>query len=69
MIRKRGWALSLRIFHIVFIVASIILTFGFGLWASLRAMNLTAGVSFSVGILLVVYLVKVIKKLKKLDVP
>ena len=65
--------LSLKIFHIIFILASIILSFAFGTWAwqyhQVNAMPLYLGfslVSYIFGIALVIYLIKVIKKLKKI---
>ncbi len=74
MARRQERNLSLKIFHIIFIVASIILSFGFGAWAwqyhQINKEPLYLGfslVSYIFGILLVLYLTKVIKKLKKIN--
>lgn len=67
---KREAELSLRIFHIVFIILSILLTIGFGIWGVMQANNLFLflGVaSFVIGALLVFYLVKIVRKFKQVS--
>lgn len=66
--------MSLKAFHILFIVMSIILAFGFGVWEiwsytiTGESGDIWMGVgSFLAGILLVVYAVRVIRKLKKVS--
>ena len=55
--------LSLKGFHIVFIVASIMLCLGFGVWA-IRSDRLGLGIgSLAVAGALIVYLFKVVSKL------
>jgi hypothetical protein len=65
--------MSLKIFHIIFISLSVALAFGFGLWLLLSEPGegglkdvLGALLSFVVGILLVVYEIKIVKKFKTL---
>ena len=66
--------MSLKAFHILFIVLSIILAFGFGIW-EIRTYAVTnangdlwmAIGSFVAGILLVVYAIRVIRKLKNVS--
>ena len=66
--------MSLKALHIVFIVASIVLAFGFGAW-SLNAYkeegaqsNLWFGIgSLAAGVLLIVYGKAVLKKLKDIS--
>jgi len=63
--------MSLKIFHIIFIVLSIILSFGFGIW-SIQFSNTEnqsgyfwAGIaSFFIGVALIVYGVNFLKKMK-----
>lgn len=62
--------MSLKDFHMVFIVASILLTFGFGFWAlnnngnpPTTGLRVTAAVSFTIGIGLVLYLMYFVRKL------
>lgn len=67
---KREAELSLRIFHIVFIILSILLTIGFGIWGVMQANNLFLflGVaSFVIGALLVFYLIKIVRKFKQVS--
>jgi hypothetical protein len=62
--------LSLRIFHIVFIILSILLTIGFGIWGVMQNDNLFLSlgiVSFFIGILLMFYLVKIVRKFKQVS--
>jgi hypothetical protein len=65
--------MSLKVFHIIFISFSVVLAFGFGLWLLLSrpeegglADVLGAVVSFVVGLLLVLYEIKIIKKFKSM---
>lgn len=65
--------MSLKLFHVIFIVSAIILSFGFGIWALQYyrehglAGYLGQGIaSLIVGLGLVVYLNKVIQKLKNI---
>ena len=71
MMFRTEFNLSLKIFHIISIITSIILSFGFGGWAlryqqeNANPLYLPMGaVSLIFGILLILYLLKVIKKLK-----
>ena len=60
--------MSLRVFHMVFIVLSILLTIGFGIWGVMQnnGLFLLLGiVSFVIGILLVFYLIRILKKFKQ----
>lgn len=62
--------MSLRIFHIVFIILSILLTIGFGIWGVVQneGLFLSLGIiSFVIGILLVFYLVKIVRKFKEVN--
>lgn len=62
--------MSLRVFHIVFIVLSILLTVGFGIWGVMQGNNLFLSlgvVSFVIGILLVFYLVKIVRKFRQVN--
>jgi hypothetical protein len=66
--------MSLKAFHIVFVIASILLAFGFGAWSlrSYRAggekLDLVFGVgSLLAGIALVIYGRYVVKKLKNIS--
>lgn len=66
--------MSLRFFHIVFIIASVLLAFGFGIWCLRRyaeepeTLNLIFGVaSLVTGVLLIGYGIAVFKKLKKIS--
>lgn len=62
--------MSLRVFHIVFIVLSILLTVGFGIWGVMQNDNLLLSlgvISFVMGILLVFYLVKIVRKFKQVS--
>ncbi|MFQ5798150.1 MAG: hypothetical protein ACE5H0_05570 [Bacteroidota bacterium] len=65
--------MSLKYFHIFFIILSILLTFGFGIWGvnsysgSDNTTHLSLGIiSLLVGVGLIIYGTKVYKKLKKL---
>ena len=62
---------SLKAFHIVFIVASILLSIGFGVWALLGFLDaggaftlIVALASFGVGVLLVAYGIRFVHRLK-----
>jgi len=58
--------MSLRAFHIVFILLSILLLFGFGYWqSSVNHSAAAAGLSMALGALLAAYLVWFISKIKK----
>jgi len=63
--------MSLKAFHIVFIALSVVLAFGFGAWElkgyldSGNAEGLIVGVlSLAVGVLLILYGIRFLKKLK-----
>jgi hypothetical protein len=63
--------MSLKIFHIVFITLSVLLAFAFGLWLLFSGAEhnaivsiVAALLSFGVGILLIIYEVKILKKFK-----
>jgi threonine/homoserine efflux transporter RhtA len=64
--------MSLKVFHIIFISLSVVLAFGFGLWLLLSRQEegtadvLGAVVSFVVGIFLVLYEIRIVKKFKSL---
>jgi divalent metal cation (Fe/Co/Zn/Cd) transporter len=65
--------MSLKVFHIVFISLSVVLAFGFGLWLLVGQPVegglidiLAALFSFGVGILLVLYEIKIVKKFRSL---
>jgi uncharacterized membrane protein HdeD (DUF308 family) len=65
--------MTLKAFHIFFIVLSTLLSFGFGVWAlqdhaaSQNVLHLTLGIiSFVVGCLLMVYLRAFFKKVRHL---
>lgn len=64
--------MSLKIFHIVFIVLSILLTLGFGIWSVMQGggmLSVLGVISFVIAVLLVFYLVKVIAKFKQMGSP
>ncbi len=63
--------MSLKAFHIVFVVVSVLLSFGFGVWGiytHLSVGNVTflimGIVSFVIGIALIIYGINFMKKLK-----
>ncbi len=63
--------MSLKDFHIVFIIAAIILSIGFGVWAlnnygqpSTPALRATAAGSFTAAVALSIYCVSFIRKMK-----
>ena len=61
--------MSLKYFHILFILVSVMLTVGFGLWALLvnglpAGFRVMGGFSLLGGFLLVVYGIRFLKKLK-----
>ena len=65
--------MSLKVFHIIFITLSVILAFGFGLWLLISEpgpaafTNIVAALlSFGVGILLVLYEIKIVRKFRSL---
>jgi divalent metal cation (Fe/Co/Zn/Cd) transporter len=65
--------MSLKVFHIVFISLSVVLAFGFGLWlligqpVEVGLIDIVAAIlSFGVGILLVLYEIKIVKKFRSL---
>jgi len=63
--------MSLKVFHIIFISLSVVLTFGFGLWLLFGeerelAHALGALLSFVVGVLLILYEIKIVKKFRAL---
>lgn len=66
--------MSLKAFHIVFVAASILLAFGFGIWSLLsykdqgRTPDLVYGLgSLAAGIALIVYGKAVLRKLKHIS--
>ena len=66
--------MSLKAFHIVFVTASILLAFGFGVWSFLnyknegRTLDLVFGFgSVAVGIGLVIYERAILRKLKDIS--
>ena len=62
--------MSLKAIHIFFISISILLTFGFGVWALVQAGSsylLLGLLSVVIGILLIVYLIKFLRKLKNVS--
>jgi len=66
--------MSLKAFHIVFVAASILLAFGFGVWSFLeykdqgRTADLIFGAgSLLAGIVLIVYARAVLRKLKDIS--
>lgn len=63
--------MSIKDFHIIFIISALILTFGFGVWAlnnngmpATPGLRLTAGVSFLLAAGLGFYCVHFIRKIK-----
>jgi ABC-type amino acid transport system permease subunit len=65
--------MSLKIFHIVFIILSILLAFGFAAWEVKSYANtgeglrvLAAVVSLAVGVYLILYAIRFVRKLKSL---
>ena len=65
--------MSLKIFHIIFISLSVALAFGFGIWFLISQPGeggltdiLAALLSFGVGVLLVLYEIKIVRKFKSL---
>jgi len=66
--------MSLKAFHIVFVTASILLSFGFGVWSLLdykdqgKPAELLGGiVSLLVGVALIFYAKAILKKLKNIS--
>jgi hypothetical protein len=66
--------MSLKAFHIVFVTASILLAFGFGVWSLLdyrdhgRAAELIGGiVSLLAGVGLIIYAKAILRKLKNIS--
>lgn len=66
--------MSLKAFHIVFIVASILLAFGFGVWSFLEyssndgVWNLVFGIgSTAAGVALIFYSRAILKKLRDIS--
>ena len=66
--------MSLKAFHIVFVIASVIVAFGFGAWAAGdyretgNVVNLALGiVSIVIGIALIPYGIWVLRKLKNVS--
>jgi len=58
--------MSIKTFHIIFIILSIIITIWFGLWEWDRSI-LLAIVSFLAGLGLVIYGIQVLKKFKTIS--
>ena len=66
--------MSLKAFHIVFVIASILLAFGFGAWSyfDYRDQGTTADLIYAIGstlagIILVIYFRVVLRKLKNIS--
>jgi len=66
--------MSLKAFHIVFVTASILLSFGFGVWSLLdykdngKSAELIGGiVSMLVGVALIFYAKAILRKLKNIS--
>ena len=66
--------MSLKVFHLVFIVLSIVLAFGFAAWSLVsysggrRSLDLVfAGVGLGAGVALIFYFKYVLKKLKDMS--
>jgi hypothetical protein len=66
--------MSLKAFHIVFVAASILLAFGFGIWSLLsyrdesRTLDLVFGIgSLLAGVALIIYGGFVLRKLKNIS--
>lgn len=64
--------MSLKAFHVVFIIASLLLTLGFGWWClreahGSRGMQLAAGGAFAIAVVIVVYGVWFLRKLRKVS--
>ena len=66
--------MSLKAFHIVFVIASILLAFGFGVWSyfDYRDQGATADLICAIGstlagIILVIYFKAVLRKLKNIS--
>ncbi|TMP99251.1 MAG: hypothetical protein E6L09_09875 [Verrucomicrobia bacterium] len=66
--------MSLKAFHVVFVAASILLAFGFGVWSLLdyrdhgKIAELIGGiVSVLVGFALIVYVKAILRKLKNIS--
>ena len=57
--------MSLRAFHIIFIIASVLLCLYVGLWA-MRSNPILGAISFLVGAALVIYGKKAFRKLREL---
>ena len=65
--------MSLKVFHIIFITLSVVLAFGVGLWLLISGPSeaaltnvIAALLSFGVGILLVLYEIKIVRKFRSL---
>ncbi|PYJ87502.1 MAG: hypothetical protein DME22_01395 [Verrucomicrobia bacterium] len=66
--------MSLKAFHIVFVIASILLAFGFGAWSyfDYRDQGATADLVYAIastlaGVILVIYFKAVLRKLKNIS--
>ena len=66
--------MSLKTFHIFFIIVSILLCFGFGVWLLLSGVTSSEGLaigggiaSFAVGIGLILYAKRFLQKFKKVS--
>ena len=59
--------LSLKAVHIVFISFSVLLAFGFGLWAIYFHQMLMGLVSFAIGIVLILYGIRFLRKLRHIS--
>ena len=65
--------MSIKDFHIIFIIAAIIISFGFAYWAFLQYIQLSSGsymltsvVSLLIGISLIIYEIKFIQKIRNI---
>lgn len=60
--------MSLKIFHVVFIILSILLTIGFGIWGVMQSSGLFISmgvISFVLAVLLVFYLGRIVRKFRQ----
>jgi hypothetical protein len=68
--------MSLKVFHVIFITLSVVLAIGFGIWMLMAGPEhariadvIAALLSFGVGVLLIVYEMRILKKFKSLKLP
>jgi len=58
--------MGIKYIHVVLIVASILLSFGFGVWTLNHNCALFGYLSFLIGVALIIYCTQFIKKMKAL---